>query len=154
MNPSSHESPTDHPPDRRRFVGSLVAFSIVAALGGVLTPILGYLRPPTLQSGEHGSRVRVASLTEIQAVGGLVAPANNKPVVVTATQGTDVHAFSAICTHLGCVVGWKNAGKYIQCPCHDARFNAQTGAVISGPAPSPLSPYEVVVEGDDVFVIT
>jgi Rieske Fe-S protein len=50
------------------------------------------------------------------------------------------------------VAHWHEAGSYIQCPCHDGRFNAQTGAVISGPPPSPLPPYELVVDGEDVYV--
>ena len=141
-------------PVRRTLLKALVAFSSVSTLGGVLVPIIGYLSPPTSQTGERGARVRVATVTEIQAAGGLVAPVNNKPVILTANQGAQVSAFSAICPHLGCVVRWKSGADYIECPCHDARFNAQTGAVISGPSPSPLPLREVIVENDDVFVIT
>jgi cytochrome b6-f complex iron-sulfur subunit len=65
----------------------------------------------------------------------------------------EVSAFSAICPHLGCVVKWEASGRYIVCPCHDGRFNAQTGAVISGPPPGPLPKYNVTVDGDDVYVI-
>jgi cytochrome b6-f complex iron-sulfur subunit len=59
---------------------------------------------------------------------------------------------SAICTHLGCVVGWKSSQGNIECPCHDGRFNPFNGAVISGPPPRPLPSYEVVVQNEQVYV--
>jgi Rieske Fe-S protein len=50
------------------------------------------------------------------------------------------HSFSAICTHLGCIVSWNELEKSFDCPCHGSRFSGQTGKVINGPANTPLEP--------------
>jgi thiosulfate dehydrogenase [quinone] large subunit len=47
-------------------------------------------------------------------------------------------AFSAICTHAGCTVGFDQSATEFRCPCHGSIYNALTGAVIRGPAPLPL----------------
>ncbi|MDQ1712003.1 MAG: hypothetical protein QOE45_1453 [Frankiaceae bacterium] len=49
-----------------------------------------------------------------------------------------LHAVSARCTHLGCVVGWNAAERSWDCPCHGSRFGVD-GAVLQGPAVEPLA---------------
>ena len=75
-------------------------------------------------------------------------------VVEASIMTGGVKAFSAICTHLGCIVLWDEAASNIVCPCHDGRFNPATGAVMSGPPPAPLPQLTTVVEGNDIFIVT
>jgi glycine/D-amino acid oxidase-like deaminating enzyme/nitrite reductase/ring-hydroxylating ferredoxin subunit len=48
-----------------------------------------------------------------------------------------LHAVSAVCTHMGCIVGWNEADRSWDCPCHGSRF-ALDGSIIHGPAVKPL----------------
>lgn len=45
----------------------------------------------------------------------------------------EVHAFSAVCPHLGCIVHWNADEKTFDCPCHGSRFDGH-GRVLNGPA--------------------
>jgi cytochrome b6-f complex iron-sulfur subunit len=136
---------------RRGFLKWALGFSVVATLAGVLTPIIGYLWPPAQGTGGGGGRVQVGTTRDIPIGQGKVVPVNNKPViVVNTTQG--VKAYSAICTHLGCIVEWDQTRRFILCPCHDGRFNPITGAVISGPPPHPLPAVQVVVDAENIYV--
>ncbi|RRS01571.1 FAD-dependent oxidoreductase [Glycomyces terrestris] len=49
----------------------------------------------------------------------------------------DLHTRSATCTHMGCVVGFNDAERTWECPCHGSRFDTD-GAVLQGPALAPL----------------
>lgn len=57
-----------------------------------------------------------------------------------------LHAHSAICPHLGCVVHWNGAETSWDCPCHGSRFAAGDGARLNGPAPHGLAPVQLEAE--------
>lgn len=77
-------------------------------------------------------------------------------------------AYSAICTHLGCTVGWEEAddapsnvdpadqaGASTVCPCHRSSFDPyQGGVVIGGPAEEPLPQIGVAVRESGVIELT
>lgn len=69
-------------------------------------------------------------------VGGAKLYRNDRLVVAQPSSG-DYRAFSAVCTHEGCVVS-KLEGNVVTCGCHGSRFNATDGAVEQGPAVKPL----------------
>jgi len=73
------------------------------------------------------------------------------PILVIRLSDEKFKAFSAICTHLGCVVQWDAGRKVIACPCHAAEFSAE-GQVVSGPPPGPLKEYQVMVIGEEIRI--
>jgi Rieske Fe-S protein len=68
---------------------------------------------------------------------GRIVRVGHRHVAKFRDEGGEVHALSARCTHLGCLVEWNTAERTWDCPCHGSRFT-MTGAVIEGPAVSAL----------------
>jgi len=136
---------------RRKFLRWLGGLTIVSTAAMVLTPIVGFLIPTNGGRAAGGGKVLVGTTADIPPGAGKVVAMGSKPAIVLNTE-QGVTAFSAICTHLGCVVAWNDMIGAIQCPCHDGRFNPATGAVVSGPPPAPLPPITVSVEGDQIFL--
>jgi Rieske Fe-S protein len=86
-------------------------------------------------------------------VGGGKIFADQKVVVTQPAKG-EFKAFSAICTHEGCLVS-EVANGTITCstPCgHGSQFDAATGAVKAGPAGRPLPQKKVSIGTDGITV--
>jgi len=140
------------PTGRREFLRFLLAFGVLSTVAMVATPVIGFLVPPKSSSAQPGGRVLAGTTADIPPGTGKVVAMGSTPVIVTDTaQG--IRAFSAVCTHLGCIVAFDTALGQIGCPCHGGVFNAATGAVVSGPPPAPLKPVSLVVEKDQIFLV-
>ncbi|KAF3889350.1 MULTISPECIES: FAD-dependent oxidoreductase [Nostocales] len=63
---------------------------------------------------------------------GKIVTVNGKKVAAYRDEGGEIHAVSAVCPHLGCVVAWNSAEKSWDCPCHGSRFNSD-GKILHGP---------------------
>jgi cytochrome b6-f complex iron-sulfur subunit len=152
--PQTNSEAQAPPPElsRRRFLYYLLGFSVVATAVGVLTPIVGYIWPPSQAATGEGGQVEVGTTADFPVGTGKVVPVNDKPVIIMNTTQGGLKAYSAICTHLGCIVGWDQPRQFILCPCHDGRFNPVNGAVISGPPPAPLPAVPITVKGDKIYV--
>jgi glycine/D-amino acid oxidase-like deaminating enzyme/nitrite reductase/ring-hydroxylating ferredoxin subunit len=74
-----------------------------------------------------------------------VVKMKGEPVAVYRDEGGQLHAVSAACTHMGCMVSWNATDRSWDCPCHGSRFGVD-GRVIHGPATSPLPPVDVTDE--------
>ena len=88
-------------------------------------------------------------ITDLQTLktSGAVAFQSAKGKAIAVAVGDEVVAFSSVCTHTGCTVDWDPDSKLLACPCHGSRFDPAADAkVVAGPAPSPPSPVEVVVD--------
>jgi thiosulfate dehydrogenase [quinone] large subunit len=78
-------------------------------------------------------------------------PSDGSADIVIRESDGSLRAFSAVCTHAGCTVGYQ--GGVIICPCHGGEYDAQTGEVIAGPPPSPLAPKRVVEAGGQIYAV-
>lgn len=80
----------------------------------------------------------IKSIDELKPGQGAIINMKGKKAAVYKDETQTVHAFSAICPHLGCVVQWNADETSFDCPCHGSRFTCK-GEVVNGPALSGLS---------------
>lgn len=76
-------------------------------------------------------------LSDLEINEGKVISSGNGKLAVYKDESGTIQAHSAVCTHLGCIVGWNSAEKTWDCPCHGSRFR-KDGTVLHGPAIKPL----------------
>ena len=134
---------------RRQFLGiALSLFGLAASGVATLWNVLRYLIP-----GRRVARIRkiyVAPLAALPESGVEMLDLRGRPLIVVPNAGQAPLALSLVCTHLGCRVHREQDGTFF-CPCHDGRFDSK-GKVTGGPPPSPLTHYQVVVNGEAVYL--
>jgi Rieske Fe-S protein len=116
--------------------------------------------PPA--SGVEGSKAKKGSMgpkasgtvlgtaSEIPVGGGKIFAAAK--VVVTQPVRGQYKGFSAVCTHVGCVLS-EVADGTIDCPCHGSEFKITNGAVVTGPAPRPLPKKQIKIVDGQIFLV-
>jgi Rieske Fe-S protein len=115
----------------------------------------GENKPETSKSSEKKPEQAESGASAIAAESD-VAPGNAKKfkdgdedAVLVHLDSGDFVAYSAVCTHQGCVVAFKD--NQLSCPCHGSVFDpANGGEVVTGPAETPLPEIPVKVEGGNV----
>jgi nitrite reductase/ring-hydroxylating ferredoxin subunit len=104
---------------------------------------------PSAASGGNGAAGALATTSEIPVGSGKIF--TSEKVVVTQPSSGEFKAFSAVCTHMGCLVN-QIANGTIDCPCHGSQYSITTGAVVAGPAPKPLPAETIKVAGTSIFL--
>jgi Rieske Fe-S protein len=106
--------------------------------------------PASASSAAGGSAAGALTATSaIPVGGGKIFPAQT--TVVTQPSAGEFKVFSAVCTHMGCIVNQIAEGR-IDCPCHGSEYSITDGAVLAGPAPKPLPAKPFKVTGDSIFL--
>ncbi|CAB4961802.1 unannotated protein [freshwater metagenome] len=102
---------------------------------------------PSDEGGDAAGGAVLASAADVPVNGCLVVP-DAKVVITQPTEG-DFKAFTAVCTHQGCLVETSSDGE-IPCPCHASRFSLEDGSPLGGPATAALAAVEITVDGDSI----
>lgn len=145
--------------DRRRLLHGAavlgVAAPVLAACGSDDEPSSSTAAAPepddtpsaSKDSESSGGGGPLAATADVPVGGGVIVDAE-KTVVTQPSEG-EFKAFTAICTHQGCVVSTVEDNE-INCACHGSKFSAEDGSVVTGPATAPLSEVAVQVKGGNV----
>lgn len=125
-----------------------LVMGICGAAGAALTACgsgRGSAAPPaTAASGNP-----LAAASDIPVGGGRIFPEYR--LVVTRPAAGELRAFTAICTHDGCMLTTV-ADATINCPCHGSRFAITDGAAVHGPAIRALTLRTISVQGDSIVL--
>jgi thiosulfate dehydrogenase [quinone] large subunit len=78
-------------------------------------------------------------------------PGDGSPDIVVRHRDGSLAAFSAVCTHAGCQVEYGSG--VLLCPCHGSEFDASTGAVLQGPAVTPLARKRVIQRRGSIYAV-
>ena len=136
--------------NRRDFLKFFLSAGLLGFGGIILYPLLAYLKPPK-QSEVEVSSVSAGKLSDLKEGSGKIIKFGSKPVLLIRTPDDKLKAFSAVCTHLGCTVQYRNDMGLIWCACHNGKYDLN-GRNISGPPPKPLEEYRVIQKGKEIFV--
>lgn len=133
---------------RRDFLG--VAISGTAAALGVMAvyPVAKFLTPRDDAGPKSATLGKVDLFLRGTAKKAMVG---ERPVLVIRLEDGTFRAFSALCTHLQCVVAYSAERRQIECPCHRGVYSLE-GQNVSGPPPRPLQTLAVSVVNGIVTV--
>lgn len=99
------------------------------------------------------SKIRLASVSEIPDETGLRVDTDTLRLALFRV-GDEVYAIGDRCSHEEASLAEGDLFDYeIECPLHGSAFDVRDGAVLTLPATQPVPSYEVVVEGDDIYLI-
>lgn len=165
----TQESQQDHGATRRGVLLGVGLAGVGGALAGCSTAAVPYdadeagiapgMEPSTPAAapaaaaggGSSSSAGTLLASTSQIPVGGGVAFVAQK-VVVTQPVAGEFLAFSAVCTHVGCICN-KVANGTIDCPCHGSEFKITNGAVVTGPATAPLPKRTISVTDGKIMLL-
>ncbi len=145
--------------DRRaaiRKVASALTLASFAAVTAAISAVIGRmsgatsgqssgapkLTPPATGSGgagaSKGTAIGLVSAVPLGTARQFTDPAQGIPAYVVRPSESSYVGFSAVCTHMGCIVSFFQPALQFRCPCHGSIFSAVSGEVIQGPATAPL----------------
>nr|WP_246116121.1 Rieske (2Fe-2S) protein [Trebonia kvetii] len=107
----------------------------------------GSAKKGTAKSKMTGTLLGMAA--DIPVGGGKIYTAAK--IVVTQPSKGEYKAFSAICTHVGCLCNQVADGT-INCPCHGSKFKITDGSVVTGPAPTALAAKTITVTNGKILL--
>ncbi len=106
---------------------------------------------------------RVQHFTPAKVVGGIKLeknsalnfdyPGETDPAILIRTNDGEYYAYGQKCTHLSCPVYYSKESSRIECPCHEAGFEAKTGNVLYGPPPRPLDRIAIEVKDGEIWAV-
>jgi cytochrome b6-f complex iron-sulfur subunit len=134
--------PNDNP-RRRSFLNWLLGGSAAGLFASVVYPVARFVSPPDVPEAAT-NQIEAGSTSDPELVenGFKIVRFGSDPVIVVRVSDTEYRAFAATCTHLDCIVEYRQDKRLLWCWCHNGAYDLQ-GRNVAGPPPRPLEAYQV-----------
>jgi Rieske Fe-S protein len=117
----------------------------------VLYPVSRYLIPPEVAESTSVTVTLSLRPEDVAPNTGQIFQFGSRAGLLLRTPSGELKAFSAACTHLGCIVQYREDLGRVWCACHNGHFDLN-GRNLEGPPPSPLESFVVNVRDDQIVV--
>ncbi len=136
---------------RRRFIDWLLGTSVGGLVAATLYPVSRYIIPPAAAESAATSVTLPFAPDEVPPNSAKIFKFGSRPGILVRTPEGELRAFSALCTHLSCIVQHRADLGHLWCACHNGHFDLN-GTNIGGPPPRPLEGYAVNIRNDQIIV--
>jgi len=136
---------------RRNFLNWFLSTTAGAFLVSVTYPLSKYLIPPEVTESTASTVTLSIKPNDVKANSGQIFRFGSQPAILVKDTNGELKAFSAVCTHLACIVQYRSDINQIWCACHNGHFDLN-GRNVEGPPPKPLEQYVVNVRADQIVV--
>jgi Rieske Fe-S protein len=135
---------------RRNVLNLIIGGSFLGWMASVFYPVLSFLRPPKIPEATVNS-IKAGVASEFPFNTGKIFKFGRMPVILIKTDIGQFRAYAATCTHLDCIVQFREDTKQIWCACHNGIFDLN-GLNVSGPPPKPLEEFGVNIVEDEIII--
>ena len=136
---------------RRKFLNWFLNTTAGAFLVSVTYPLSRYLIPPEVEESTASTVTLAIKPNDVKANSGQIFRFGSQPAILVKDTNGELKAFSAVCTHLACIVQYRSDINQIWCACHNGHFDLN-GRNVEGPPPKPLEQFVVNVRAEQVVV--
>jgi cytochrome b6-f complex iron-sulfur subunit len=158
-NDTIQDAPSPGGAEQPSFTRRGLVTAAAVAVCGIYAAVIGYPIYKYLESPVDKAIAEAAVNTK-ELAGADTLPINstltfnfkgNPALLIHFADGSWV-AISAVCTHLGCTLGYQPPAPLIICPCHGGQYDPHTGKNVGGPPPRPLTRFDVAVQPGKVII--
>ena len=136
---------------RKRFIDWLLGTSVGGFAASIFYPVVRYIIPPETPESAVNSVTLAFGVGDVPSNTGRIFKFGSRAGLLVKTPSGELRAFSARCTHLDCIVQFREDLGHIWCACHNGHFDLN-GRNIEGPPPEPLQAFDVNLRGDQIVV--
>jgi Rieske Fe-S protein len=136
---------------RRNLLNWFLSTTAGAFLVSVIYPLSRYLIPPEVEESTASTVTLAIKPNDVNANSGQIFRFGSQAGILIKDSNGELKAFSAVCTHLACIVQYRSDISHVWCACHNGHFDLN-GRNVEGPPPKPLEQFVVNVRADQIVV--